>query len=157
VNFFENPQQLRKLILDLPPELRPLCEGLDHVGVAVTNLEQVLPLYRDLLELPLLGLETVESDKVRVAILDLKGPHLELLEPTSQKSPVAKFLQKRGPGLHHVALRVKDCAAAVRTLGEAKIEMIDEKPRPGASNKLIAFCHPRSTGGVLLELCQRST
>ncbi len=157
MSLFENPEQLRRAILNLPAELRPLCVGLDHLGVAVPELEQVLPLYRDLLELPLLATETIESDGVRVAILDLKGPHLELLEPTREQSPVAKFLKKRGPGLHHVALKVRDCASAVRMLREAGITMIDEAPRPGASNKLIAFCHPRSTGGVLLELCQRST
>ncbi|HKI83067.1 MAG TPA: methylmalonyl-CoA epimerase [Candidatus Krumholzibacteria bacterium] len=157
MSLFENPEELRRAILNLPPELRPLCDGLDHLGVAVAELEQILPLYRDLLELPFLGTETIESDGVRVAIFDLKGPHLELLEPTSQESPVAKFLKKRGPGLHHVALRVKNCADAVRVLREAGITMIDETPRGGASNKLIAFCHPRSTGGVLLELCERST
>jgi len=157
VNFLDHPELLRKAILGLPPEARPLCDGLDHLGVAVRSLEDTLPLYRDLLELPLLGTETIERDAVRVAILDLKGAHLELLEPTSDESPVAKFLSKRGPGLHHVALRVKDCAAAVRALRDAGVSMIDETPRSGASNKLIAFCHPRSTGGVLLELCQRAT
>lgn len=157
MNFPDHPELLRKAILGLPPELRPLCDGLDHLGVAVASLEDTLPLYRDLLELPLLGTETIESDGVRVAIFDLKGAHLELLEPTSDTSPVAKFLKKHGPGLHHLALRVKDCAAAAKALREAGISMIDETPRRGASNKLIAFCHPRSTGGVLLELCQRST
>jgi methylmalonyl-CoA epimerase len=146
---------LRKVLDALPAGLRPLARGLDHLGVAVESLQTALPLYRDLLELPHLKTEIDESDGVRVAILDLGGPHLELLEPCSDEGPVAKFLRKRGPGLHHLALRVTDCAAAVRAFRQAGVAMLDAEPRPGASGKLIAFCHPKATGGILLELCQR--
>jgi methylmalonyl-CoA epimerase len=139
----------------LPDELRPLSRGLDHLGVAVPSLDGALRLYRDLLGLELLEMETVESDGVRVAILDLGGGHLELLEPTGPDSPVARFLEKRGPGMHHLALAVSDCAAALRTFAEAGVEMLDAVPRPGAGGKLIGFCHPKATGGLLLELCQR--
>jgi methylmalonyl-CoA epimerase len=139
----------------LPEGLRPLSLGLDHLGVAVPDLSEALRLYRDLLGLTLLETETVESDGVKVAILELGGGHLELLEPTGPGSPVARFLEKRGPGIHHVALAVKDCAAAIGVLDAAGARMLDTAPRPGAGGKRIAFVHPRSAGGVLLELCQR--
>jgi methylmalonyl-CoA/ethylmalonyl-CoA epimerase len=142
-------------ILDaLPAEVRPLSTGLDHLGVAVTDLDATLPLYHEMLGLELLYTETVESDKVRVAVLEFGGGHLELLEPTHEDSPVAKFIERRGAGLHHVALRVNDCAMALRAVGEAGFTLIDEVPRTGAGGKQIGFLHPKSTGGVLLELCQ---
>lgn len=139
----------------LPEELKPLSSGLDHLGVAVPSLDDALRLYRDLLGLELHGIETVESDGVRVAMLDLGGGHLELLEPTGPESPVAKFLEKRGPGMHHMALAVTDCAAALKAFADAGVQMLDTTPRRGAGGKLIGFCHPKSTGGILLELCQR--
>jgi methylmalonyl-CoA epimerase len=142
-------------ILDaLPAGVRPLSTGLDHLGVAVKDLDATLPLYHDMLGLELLYTETVESDKVRVAVLEFGGGHLELLEPTSEDSPVAKFIEKRGAGLHHVALRVNDCATALEAVGAAGFTLIDEVPRTGAGGKQIGFLHPKSTGGVLLELCQ---
>ena len=111
-------------------------------------------MYHDLLGLDLLYTETVESDGVRVAVLEFGGGHLELLEPTGPESPVARFIEKRGPGLHHVALRVSDCGTALQAVADAGFELIDREPRIGAGGKLIGFLHPRSTGGVLLELCQ---
>ena len=150
-----DPARIDAALADLPDGLRPLSLGLDHLGVAVPDLEQALRLYRDLLGLTLLEMETVESDGVRVAILELGGGHLELLEPTGPESPVARFLEKRGPGIHHLALAVKDCRAAIDAVRGAGARMLDEAPRPGAGGKRIAFVHPRSAGGVLLELCQR--
>lgn len=142
-------------ILDgLPESIRPLSSGLDHLGIAVRDLDATLPLYHDLLGLELLYTETVESDAVRVAVLEFGGGHLELLEPTSAESPVARFIEKRGPGLHHIALRVSDCEAALSAVAEAGFSLIDTVPRIGAGGKLIGFLHPKSTGGVLLELCQ---
>jgi len=146
---------IESALASLPAELKPLGRGLDHLGVAVPSLEEALRLYRDLLGLELLEMETVESDGVKVAILELGGEHLELLEPTGPESPVAKFLEKRGPGLHHMALAVTDCAAALNAFAEAGVMMLDTSPRTGAGGKLIGFCHPKSTGGLLLELCQR--
>ena len=142
-------------LASLPAELKPLSRGLDHLGVAVVSLDDALRLYHDLLGLEIQGIETVESDGVKVAMLDLGGSHLELLEPTGPDSPVAKFLEKRGPGMHHMALGVTDCAAALKAFADAGVQMLDTTPRKGAGGKLIGFCHPKSTGGMLLELCQR--
>lgn len=148
--------EIQRVLADLPAQLKPLSLGLDHIGMAVHSLEESLPLYRDLLGLPLLYEEEVESDGVRVAVLDLGGEgHLELLEPTGPDTPVGKFVEKRGPGIHHLALGVKDCAAALTALKACGYRMLDETPRPGAGGKQIGFVHPKSTGGVLLEMCQR--
>jgi len=148
--------EIQRVLDTLPEELQPLSVGLDHIGMAVTSLEESLPLYRDLLGLRLLYEEEVESDGVRVAVLDLGGDgHLELLEPTGPETPVGRFVEKRGPGIHHLALGVKDCAAALTALKTCGYRMLDETPRPGAGGKQIGFVHPKSTGGVLLEMCQR--
>lgn len=149
-----DPGKIAEILDRLPASIKPLSTGLDHLGVAVKDLESTLPLYADLLGLELLYTETVESDGVRVAVLEFGGGHLELLEPTSPDSPVARFIEKRGPGLHHVALRVLDCRTALNAVKEAGFALIDEEPRAGAGGKLIGFVHPRSTGGILLELCQ---
>lgn len=146
--------RIPELLSRLPAELLPLSSGLDHIGLAVESLEDSLPLYRDLLGLEFLYEETVESDGVRVAVLELGGGHLELLQPTGPSSPVAKFIAKRGAGIHHIALRVKDCAAALSAARDAGLRTLDETPRAGAGGKQIAFVHPKATGGVLLELCQ---
>jgi methylmalonyl-CoA epimerase len=149
-----DPARIEEILDALPDTVRPLSTGLDHLGVAVEDLDATLPLYSQMLGLELLYVETVESDKVRVAVLEFGGGHLELLEPTDTDSPVARFIEKRGPGLHHVALRVTDCATALTAVGEAGFKLIDQVPRPGAGGKYIGFIHPKSTGGVLLELCQ---
>ena len=149
-----DPTKIASILASLPEGVRPLSTGLDHLGVAVRDLDATLPLYHDMLGLELLYTETVESDKVRVAVLEFGGGHLELLEPTSDDSPVARFIEKRGPGLHHVALRVADCGTALRAVAEAGFTLIDQEPRTGAGGKQIGFIHPKSTGGVLLELCQ---
>lgn len=149
-----DPGRIQEILDALPEAVRPLSSGLDHLGVAVRDLGATLPLYHDLLGLELLYTETVESDGVKVAVLEFGSGHLELLEPTGPDSPVARFIEKRGPGLHHVALRVNDCGTALRAVAEAGFELIDHEPRTGAGGKRIGFVHPRSTGGVLLELCQ---
>ena len=145
--------RVQEVLAQLPEALRPLSSGLDHIGVAVESIEDSLALYHELLGLKLLFTEEVESDGVRVAVLELGGGHLELLEPTGPESPIAKFMSKRGPGIHHVALRVKDCASSLQALADSGVRLIDEKPRPGAGGKQIGFVHPKATGGVLLELC----
>ena len=126
---------------------------IDHVGVAVRSLESALKFYEGVLGMSASGRETVAAEKVNVAMLPVGGPRLELLEPTEADSPVGRFLDKRGEGLHHVALLVADLAAAVERLRGAGARLVNE-PRRGAGGRLYVFVHPASTGGVLLELIQ---
>ena len=128
---------------------------LDHIGIAVKSIDEGLKYYRDVLGMEYLGEEEVTEQKVRVAFLKLGESRIELLEPTSSDSPVAKFLEKRGPGIHHIAIQVDDIEAALSGHRKAGARLIDEMPRVGAHDMLIAFIHPKSTGGVLIELCQR--
>ncbi|HEY7333784.1 MAG TPA: methylmalonyl-CoA epimerase [Bryobacteraceae bacterium] len=128
-----------------------LNTSLDHLGIAVRSLEQALGFYEGLLGLKVSATETVEQEKVRVAMLPLAGSRIELLEPTEADSPVGRFLEKRGEGLHHIALKVPDLDAAVERLRAAGARLLNE-PRPGAGGHLYVFVHPASTGGVLLEL-----
>lgn len=126
----------------------------DHVGIAVKNIAETAEFYRAL-GLGQMYQEEVPSEKVRVAMFDLaNSSRVELLEPTDSESPVGKFLDKRGPGLHHICLRVKDIRAAMARLKANGARLINEEPRPGAHNCLVAFVHPSSTGGVLLELSE---
>jgi methylmalonyl-CoA epimerase len=132
--------------------------GVDHIGIAVKSIAEALPLWRDALGMELLGIEVVPSEKVRVAILKSKGPggaRVELLEPTGPDSPIAKHLEKRGPGIHHVALEVDDLAARMAALKRAGTPAMDESPRPGAEGAKVTFLHPKHAGGVLVELTQR--
>ncbi|MCC6858115.1 MAG: methylmalonyl Co-A mutase-associated GTPase MeaB [Bryobacterales bacterium] len=126
---------------------------IDHLGIAVRSIEAALRFYRDQLGLPLGGRETVEQERVRVAMLPAGQPRIELLEPAEPDSPVGRFLEKRGEGLHHVALTVPDLEAAVARLRAAGARVLDE-PRRGAGGHRYVFVHPSSTGGVLLELIQ---
>jgi methylmalonyl-CoA/ethylmalonyl-CoA epimerase len=128
---------------------------LDHVGIAVENLEESLKLYSGLLGLDLAGTELVEEQKVRTAFLPIAGTELELLESTDPEGPIGKFIANRGPGVQHLAFRVDDIEAALAELKSSGIRLIDEKPRYGAGGARIAFLHPKSTGGVLVELCER--
>jgi methylmalonyl-CoA/ethylmalonyl-CoA epimerase len=127
---------------------------LDHVGIAVKDLGEALAFYRDALGLEITAPEEVASQRVRVRFLPVGEAALELLEPTAPDSPIAKYLEKRGAGLHHVALRVDDIRAALAELKARGVRLIDEQPRPGAHNSLVAFLHPASTHGVLVELKQ---
>ncbi|MFD1436693.1 methylmalonyl-CoA epimerase [Kroppenstedtia eburnea] len=129
-------------------------EKIDHVGIAVKSLETAVPLYRDILGLPFLGEETVDSEQVRVAFFRLGEVKVELLEPTSPESPIARFIEKRGEGIHHIALSVKEIEGELEGLAAAGIRLIDERPKPGANGTQVAFLHPKSTLGVLYELCQ---
>lgn len=130
-----------------------MVDGIDHIAIAVRSLDESLPFYRDTLGLHLLGIEEVPKQKVRVALLQLGHTRIELLEPTSEESPISSFLEKRGPGLHHIALATKDLQTRLNTLQEAGVQLIDKTPQRGAEGKEIAFLHPKSSGGVLLELC----
>jgi methylmalonyl-CoA/ethylmalonyl-CoA epimerase len=127
---------------------------LDHVGIAVGDLEQALAFYRDALGLEIEPPEDVVSQRVRAHFIPVGESTLELLEPTSPDSPIAKYAEKRGPGIHHIALRVDDIHAVLARLKERGIRLIDNEPRLGAEGALIAFVHPASTQGVLVELTQ---
>ncbi|SFS92494.1 methylmalonyl-CoA epimerase [Marininema halotolerans] len=127
---------------------------IDHIGIAVRSLEASLPLYRDIMGLTYLGMETVASEQVRVAFFKLGEAKLELLEPTSEESAIARFIEKKGEGLHHVALGVEGIDGELNKLSEAGLRLIHEQPKRGAGGAQVAFVHPRSTGGVLYELCE---
>jgi methylmalonyl-CoA/ethylmalonyl-CoA epimerase len=136
---------------------RGVCviKKVDHIGIAVKSLEAALPFYTDVLGLPLLRIEEVDSQKVKVAFIQAGETKLELLEPVSSESAVAKFIEKRGEGIHHVALGVESIEARISEMKEKGIRMIDEEPRPGAGGAQIAFMHPKSASGVLVELCEK--
>ena len=128
---------------------------LDHVGIAVGDLRQALAFYRDALGLEVEPPEEVPAQRVRAHFVPVGEATIELLEPTSADSPIARFIDKRGPGLHHVTLRVDDLCEVLARLKERGIRLIDEQPRVGAEGALTAFVHPASTHGVLVELKQR--
>ena len=127
---------------------------INHIGIAVTSLADTIPFYRDNLGMAFMGIEEVVEQKVKVAMLQVGESKIELLEPTSEDSPVARFIEKNGPGIHHVAYEVSDIEAAIAKLVADGVRMVDEKPRAGAHGTRIAFVHPKSSNGVLTELCQ---
>jgi methylmalonyl-CoA/ethylmalonyl-CoA epimerase len=127
---------------------------LDHVGIAVANLSEAVSFYRDALGLEIDPPEDVQSQHVRAHFIPAGQSALELLEATSDDSPIAKYVAKRGPGLHHITLRVDDIRAALARLKTRGVRLIDESPRAGAHGSLVAFIHPSSTHGVLVELKQ---
>ncbi|MDX6713251.1 MAG: methylmalonyl-CoA/ethylmalonyl-CoA epimerase [Blastocatellia bacterium] len=134
--------------------LFPSIMKIDHLGIATREIAETLEFWRDALGLHLHDIEEVPDQKVRVAMLDLGESRVELLEPTSADSPIAKFLEKRGPGIHHIAVGVDDINAALDRLRNHGARLIDESPRPGAGGSLVAFVHPSTANGVLLELVQ---
>lgn len=127
---------------------------IEHIGIAVKNLEASVQFYTELLGLTCTGYETIESEQVRVAFLEIGETHFELLEGTSPDSPISKFIEKKGEGIHHIALKVDNAAERLEFLKEQGITLINEVPKQGAHGNLVAFLHPKSTNGVLLELCQ---
>ena len=129
--------------------------GVDHVGVAVRNLDEAIDLYRDVLGFKLESVHVLAERKVRVAFLSTGGEtRIELLEPLGNDSPVAKFLENRGEGIQHLAVRVKNIEAVLAELKQKAVILVDDKPRVGAEGAKIAFVHPKSTKGVLLELVE---
>lgn len=126
---------------------------LDHIGVAVESIEQTRRIY-EALGLAVEGEEEVVEQRVRVAFLPVGDSRLELLEPTSADSPIARHLERRGPGLHHICLKVLDIRKSMDDLRKRGFELLSDEPQPGAHGCLVVFVHPRSTGGVLLELSQ---
>jgi methylmalonyl-CoA/ethylmalonyl-CoA epimerase len=127
---------------------------IDHLGIATNGIAEAIGFWQDALGLEHVHTETVEDQKVRVAMLPIGESRVELLEPTSVDSPISKFLEKRGGGIHHVAVRVDDIRAALAKLAANGAKLIDNEPRIGAEGCLVAFVHPKSSGGVLLELVQ---
>ncbi|HHY62389.1 MAG: methylmalonyl-CoA epimerase [Bacillota bacterium] len=132
-----------------------MVKSVDHIGIAVADLEEALKLYTETFGLELQGTEVVEEQKVKVAFLPIGDTEIELLESTDPEGPIAKFIEKRGQGIQHIALRVDDIDAALDKMRAEGIRLIDEKPRYGAGGARIAFLHPKATGGVLIELCER--
>ncbi len=127
---------------------------IDHIGVAVEQIEPALELYRDRFEMHIAHREVVQEQGVEAVLLDVGEGHVELLAPLDAETPVGRFLARQGPGLHHVAYRVADIDATLNTLREAGIELIDLKPRTGIRGSRVAFMHPRATGGVLTEIVE---
>jgi len=130
-----------------------MIKQIDHLGIAVHSLDESVPVYEKALGLRCEHREEVPSQKVRTAFFDVGGVHLELLEPTSPESPIAKFLADRGEGIHHIAFRTDQITDQLAQAAGAGVRLIHEKPFEGAAGKLVAFLHPKSTHGVLTELC----
>ena len=127
---------------------------IDHIGVAVEDLDAAIALYDSSLDMALVHRETVEAQGVEAVLLDIGENHVELLKPLGPDTPVGKFLAKKGPGLHHVAYQTTDIEAALESLKAAGMRLIDESPRTGIRNSRVAFVHPASSGGVLTEIVQ---
>jgi methylmalonyl-CoA epimerase len=127
---------------------------IDHIGVAVEDIDAALELYGGAFAMPLAHRETVEEQGVEAVLLDVGEGHVELLAPLGPETAVGKFLERKGPGLHHVAYAVEDIDATLRSLAEAGLELIDSEPRVGIRESRVAFLHPRSTGGVLTEIVE---
>ncbi|MFA6618077.1 MAG: methylmalonyl-CoA epimerase [Candidatus Neomarinimicrobiota bacterium] len=131
-----------------------MVKKISHIGIAVESLEEQIPYYRDLLGLEFTGTEIVEDQRVKVAFFDVGDTRIELLEATDDESPVAKFIAKRGQGIHHLAYKVDNCQMAIDKMDGAGLRLIDKEPRIGAGGHSIAFLHPRSTYGILTELTE---
>src|SRR5919198_1717609 len=127
---------------------------IDHIGVATDDLDGAVALYEDTLGMPVAHRETVESQGVEAVLLDVGDGHVELLRPLGPDTPIGKYLESRGPGLHHVAYAVDDIDGVLSSLKDAGIELIDSEPRTGIRDSRVAFVHPRSTGGVLTEIVE---
>ncbi len=133
---------------------RSMMRKIEHLGIAVTDMEASIKLYEDLLGVPCYKEEGVLSEHVKTAFFAVGESKIELLEATDEDSPIAKFLAKKGAGFHHVAFDVEDIEAEIVRLKKLDFVLIHETPKDGADNKLIAFLHPKSSGGLLVELCQ---
>ncbi|MFD1777183.1 methylmalonyl-CoA epimerase [Fredinandcohnia salidurans] len=132
-----------------------MIKKIDHIGIAVSSIENSLPFYTNILNLQLEGIEEVESENVKVAFIKIGESKLELLEPLSPESPIAKFIEKRGEGIHHIAIGVSSIEARIKDMKENGIRMLADEPKLGAGGAKIAFMHPKSTGSVLYELCEK--
>lgn len=129
---------------------------IEHLGIAVPNLQEAARFYQEALGLPLGGVEIIEGQRVKVGFFPVGESRIELIEPAAADSPISKFLEKRGAGLHHICLEVEDLKAALEELKQKGFRLIDSEPRPGSHGYNIAFVHPQSSGGVLLELTEKN-
>ncbi|MBE9519878.1 MAG: methylmalonyl-CoA epimerase [Proteobacteria bacterium] len=134
-----------------------MLEKIDHIGIAVRSIDQAKPFFEKVLGLPCEGEEVVESQKVKTAFFAVGEVHIELLEPTSDDSPIAKFLENKGEGIHHIAYKTDDIASQLDQAKESGCRLIHETPIEGAGGKQVAFLHPKSTYGVLMEFCTKKT
>ena len=131
-----------------------MYKKINHIGVAVKDLDKAIELYRDQLGLEFKGIDVVESQKVKVAFFKIGETNIELVAPTSEDSPIAKYLEKNREGIHHICFEVEDINKTLNELKSRGVKLINEEPRKGAHGTLIAFIHPKSTNGVLTEICQ---
>jgi len=131
-----------------------MIQKIDHIGIAVRSLEDSIPLYEKAYGLPCQRIEEVESQQVKVAFFEVGEVHIELLEPTGESSPIARFLEKKGEGIHHIAFATDDISQQLSQARDAGVTLIHKEPFLGAGEKLVAFLHPSSTGKVLTEFCQ---
>jgi methylmalonyl-CoA/ethylmalonyl-CoA epimerase len=129
-------------------------KSLEHIGIAVSNLQAGIELYERLLNTRCYKTEVVESEGVTTAFFQTGAAKVELLEATSPDSPISRFIAKRGDGIHHIAFEVEDIRAEMQRLRDAGFQLLSDEPKPGADNKIVCFVHPKSAGGVLVELCQ---
>ena len=133
-----------------------MVKKIDHIGIAVKSIEEVKHLFENIFNLKIIGEEIIEEQKVKVAFIPLGDSELELLESTLPDGPIARFIEKKGEGIQHIAFKVDNLERILSELKEKGIRLIDEKPRYGAGRAKIAFLHPKSTNGILIELCERN-
>ncbi len=133
-----------------------MIQKINHIGIAVKSLESHIPFYRDVLGLELIGIEEVADQQVKTAMFKVGEVQIELLEPLSAESPIARFIEKKGEGMHHIAYQSEDIQNELAQLQEKGIQLIDQQPRAGAHGTQIAFIHPKSSGRVLTEICQNT-
>ena len=131
-----------------------MIKKINHIAVAVNNLEEAAKFYQTVMGLTLSGIEVVTAQKTKVGFFKIGESNIELVQPAEPDSPLVKFLETKGQGIHHICLEVDDIEAEVKTFLEKGATMVDQKPRPGAHNTRVAFVHPKSSGGVLIELCE---
>jgi methylmalonyl-CoA/ethylmalonyl-CoA epimerase len=133
-----------------------MVKKIDHIGIAVNNIDEQIPFYRDILGLTVEKTETVASEGVKVCFISVGDTHIELLEPINDTSPIQRFLDKNGQGVHHIAYSTADVVETIVSLKGKDFKLINEQPKQGAGGKLICFVHPKSTFGVLTEICQET-
>jgi methylmalonyl-CoA/ethylmalonyl-CoA epimerase len=131
-----------------------MIKKINHIAIAVSNLEEAAGFYQTVMGLTLSGIEVVTAQKTKVGFFKIGESNIELVQPAEPDSPLVKFLETKGQGIHHICLEVDDIEAEVKAFLEKGATMVDQKPRPGAHNTRVAFVHPKSSGGVLIELCE---